>query len=495
MRRLNGFLALIPFGLRATFLYAAAMAWTKGLSMLTIPLLTAKLTPAQFGRLELLSSAAEIGGLIAGAGLVDTLFRFASAPGAAGRRAGADIVGLSLVIAALGIAATVMLSPMIAAAMPLATPSSDIVLLGIAVALESAIGVPLGWLRMHQRAGAFAALSMLRATLQAGLVVALVATGHGVAGVLWAGCITVLIIASLLTIRQKRETGIAFAPRASLRLLAYGLPLIGSGLAAFVLGTADRWLLAGTVTAASLGQYGLAAKIAMITALLAQPFEMWWYPQRLGLVGTPEGLARSSRVVSAGAAGLLCAGAATALASPWLIRLLAPPSYSPAQMMVPFLVLALVLQLLSSMANAGCYARATSNLTMGITAIAAAITLALYLLLIPRMGVYGAIAATVAGQAVRLAMFAVISQRTVPLRWPLVRLSAIAAAGIAAGAAPLVAGINATGALAGGAGLIVTIALALPVILGSGGRPALSAGLRRLARGKSGPQPSSVPVR
>jgi O-antigen/teichoic acid export membrane protein len=457
--------------------------------MVTIPVLTSMLTPAQFGRLELLSSAAEIGGLIAGAGLVDTLFRFASAPGEAGRRAGAQVAGLSLCIAGLGIAAVAFLSPMIAAAMPLATPSSDIVLLGIAVAMESAIGVPLGWLRMHQRAGAFAALSMARAALQAALVVALVVTGHGVAGVLWAGCVTTLILASVLTVRQKRETGIVFAPRESLRLLAYGLPLIGSGLAAFVLGTADRWLLAGTVSAASLGQYGLATKIAMITVLLAQPFEMWWYPQRLGLVNTPEGLARSSRVVSAGAAGLLCAGAATALASPWLITLLAPPSYAPAQMMVPFLVLALVLQLLSSMANAGCYARNTSNLTMGITAIAAAITLALYLLLIPRMGVYGAIAATVAGQAVRLAMFAVISQRTVPLQWPLVRLSAVAAAGVAAGSAPLVLGIDATGAWVGTGALAVTVVLALPAILGSGGFAPM---LRRVMRGNTAWQRSSA---
>nr|WP_294527614.1 lipopolysaccharide biosynthesis protein [uncultured Rhodopila sp.] len=489
MRRLIGFVELIPSGLRATLLYAAAMAWIKGLSMVTIPVLTSMLTPAQFGRLELLSSAAEIGGLITGAGLVDTLFRFASAPGAAGRRAGAEVAGLSLFIASAGVVAVVFLSPMIAAAMPLATPSSDIVLLGIAVALDSTIGVPLGWLRMHQRAGAFAALSMARAALQAALLVALVVTGHGVAGVLWAGCVTTLIIASVLTVRQKRETGIVFAPAASLRLLAYGLPLIGSGLAAFVLGTADRWLLAGTVSAAALGQYGLAAKIAMITAMLAQPFEMWWYPQRLGLVDSPEGLARSSRVVSAGAAGLLCAGAATALASPWLITLLAPPSYAPAQMMVPFLVLSLVLQLLSSMANAGCYARKTSNLTMGINTVAAAITLALYLLLIPRMGVYGAIAATVAGQATRLAMFATISQRTVPLQWPLVRLSAVAIAGVVAGAAPLVLGIDATGAGVGAAALLVTAVQALPIILGNGNIVSV---LRRVTRGKAELRQSSA---
>ncbi len=459
--RITKLAASIPAGLRATLCYAFAMAWTKGLAMLTVPLLTRMLSPAEFGRLELLSSAAEIGGLIAGAGLIDTLFRFASVPGKDGRQAAARIVGLSLLIAAIGIIAITLFAPAIARAMPLPTPGRDIVLLGVAVSLEAAIGVPLGWLRMHQRAGAFAGLSVLRATLQAGLVVALVTSGFGIEGVLWAGCATCLIIASLLTARQIKETGIAVAPAASLRMLAYGLPLIGSGFASFVLGTADRWLLAGSVSAEALGHYALAAKIAMVVALLAQPFELWWYPQRLGLIHTREGLARSSRVVSAGAAGLLCAGAATALIGPWLISIMAPASYAPARTMVPFLVVALVLQLLSSMANAGCYARNTSNVTMAVTGVAAAITLGLYLLLIPAYGVNGAITATVAGQAIRLVIFAVISQRTVPLAWPLRHLAVVAMAACATGAAPL---LGSTGW--GFAGLVLTSLIALPVILG-----------------------------
>ena len=57
--------------LRDAVLYGASLGWAKGLSMLMLPLLTAMLTPADFGRIELLSSAAEIGALFAGAGLVE----------------------------------------------------------------------------------------------------------------------------------------------------------------------------------------------------------------------------------------------------------------------------------------------------------------------------------------------------------------------------------------------------------------------------------------
>ena len=466
MRRLTILAASVPAGLRATLCYAFAIVWAKGLAMLTVPLLTRMLPPAEFGRLELLSSAAEIGGLIAGAGLVDTLFRFASQPGKDSQLAAARIVGLSLVIALIGVITVTLFAPALAGAMPLPTPAGDIVLLGIAVAVEAAIGVPLGWLRLRRRAGAFATMSVLRATLQVGLVVALVTTGYGVEGVLWAGCVTCLIVASLLTVRQVRETGIAIAPQASLRMLAYGLPLIGSGIASFVLGTADRWLLAGSVTPAALAQYALAAKLASIVALLAQPFELWWYPQRLGLIDTQAGLDRSSRVVSAGAAGLLCAAAAIALVGPELVAIMAPASYAPAGAMMPFLIAGLVMQLLSSMANAGCYARRTSNVTMGVTSVAAAITLGLYLPLIPSFGVSGAIAATLVGQAVRLIVFAVISQRSVPLTWPLRRLTLIALAAAATSAAPML-GVTGLGCV----GLVVTIVLALPVIAG---RPHLS---------------------
>lgn len=469
MRGLIQRIAAVPPVLRATLAYAVAMAWTKALAMLTLPLLTATLSPTEFGRLELLSSAAEIGGQIAGAGLVDTMFRFAAAPGSAGRTAAARVAGLSLLIGAVGIVAAAALSGTLASWMPLDTPRRDILLLGIAVALNSTIGVPLGWLRMNRRAGAWAGVTMLRATLQAGLLVALVASGYAISGVLWAGCITCVVASSSLTLLQRRETGIAFSPRASLGLLAYGLPLVGGGLAMFVLGTADRWLLAGQVSAAELGQDALAAKVSLIVALFAQPFELWWSPQRLAFAVTQEGLARSGKVVAAGATYLFCMGAATALAAPWLIQLLAPPSYAPAAGMAPFLVLALVCQLICSMANVGCFLGKTGAQPLAINFAAAAIALVLYILLIPTLGVTGAIVATVVAQAARLLISGVLSQRVAPLAWPFGRLASVAAAACVTGSIPLFLGTGTQSALVGLAALATTFGLAVVLIVDRAG--------------------------
>ena len=458
MRHLNA--------LPAPLIYAAAMAWTKGLALLSVPLLTANLSPTEFGRLELLASAAEIGGVLINAGLVDTLYRFASA--ADGRAEAGRVMGLALAIAATGFLLVMLCAGPVAALLPLPTPPGELRLLGTAVVLEAVIGVPLGWLRMHGRAWQFALLTGARATLQVGLMAALVLGGWGIGGVLAAGAVAGLLLAGLLTAGQARVTGIGFDRHESLRLLGYGIPLVGSGLAAFVLGTADRWLLAGAVPAAALGCYGLAVKISMIVALLAQPFELWWYPRRLVVLAGPDGRAQSSRVVTAGATLLVLAGGTVALAGPLLVTVLAPAVYAPAARMVPLLALALVLQLASSMANVGCYARRTGTQPMAVNAAAACVALAFYLLLIPRFGVDGAIAATVVAQAARLALFATLSQRTAPLDWKLPRLAAVAATPVLA----VLAGGPIGAVTLGLAGLL---ALALGLVPVSGcARPALA---------------------
>lgn len=407
----------LPGPLRDAAVYGASLGFTKALAMLTLPVLTAHLLPADFARIELLSSAAEIAALFACAGLVDTAYRFASGGDGAARRAASQILGLALSIAAISLLLCMVLAPRIAALMPLHVRALEIRLLGTAVALEALIALPMAFLRMQGKAASYAAATSLRAALQSSLVVALVLAGFGVSGVLAAGAVTAVLTAAWLTRGLAAQCGIDAAPRAWGRLMAYGMPLVGSGLASFVLGTADRWLLADHVPAADLGRYAVAAKIALIAAMLTQPFELWWYPRRLGLLQTPQGQARSARIVMLGIVLTLGAAAGTSLIGPLLIRLLTPPAYHAACAFVPWLALALAMQSIGSLVNAGCYARRTGMLPLIVNAAAAAVALGFYLLLIPRHGVWGAIEATLAAQLARMVLFFILSERILPLPW------------------------------------------------------------------------------
>jgi O-antigen/teichoic acid export membrane protein len=433
-------LAQLPAPLRAAALYALALAWTKGLSLLLLPVVTAHLEPADFARLELLSSAAEIAALLAGAGLVDTLYRFGAAPGREGAGMAARILGLAVLLAALGVILAVLFAP-VGALLPLPAPPIEVTLLGAAVAMEAAIGVPLAWLRMQGRALAWSIVMVVRGTAQAGLAAALLWSGYGVAGVLAAGAVAAGFTAGLLILRQTRETGISFAPAVWPRLLAYGLPLTGGGLASFALGTADRWFLAGAVTPEALAHYALAAKIALVSALLTQPFELWWYPRRIALLEAENGHRQTARVVGMGGALVVLAAAATALGGPVLIHLATPPAYHAAAGYLPWLCAALALQSLGSLVNVGCYMGRTGTVPMLVNGVAAVVAVLGYLVLIPDQGVMGAIFATLLAQGVRLGLFLWFSQRRVRLDYRLWRIAALGGLGIAAVALPLPLGL------------------------------------------------------
>ena len=420
----------LPPAVRATLSYAAGIAWNKAAGMLILPLLTMLLPPAQFGRLELLSTIAELGGLLVGAGLVDTLYRFASGPD--GRAPAADVLGLAVTLGALGIAASILFARPLAALMPLPTSPREIMLLGTAVSLEGVIGVPLAWLRIRGRATAFTVLSSARATAQAGLA----AQTYGLTGFLLALALVGGVASLGLTVMQMRDTGIRFNPLRWGKLIVYVLPLVGAGAASFVLFTMDRWLLAGAVPTLELGQYGLAMRFALLTQLLVQPFDMWWSARRMAMLNGPNGKARVARAVESGSVVALVAGGLAAAVGPALVQLCAPPEYQPAAAMVPFLAGVLSLQALAILASTGCYAARTGTLPMVVNGVTTAVALGGYLVLIPRTGIAGAIAANLVAEAVRLTLFETLSQRRVRLDYRAARLLPLAAGCVAAATVP-----------------------------------------------------------
>ncbi|MFK9842411.1 hypothetical protein ACJENN_25500, partial [Escherichia coli] len=92
---------------------------------------------------------------------------------------------------------------------------------------------------------------------------------------------TVALIAALLVASQLRSTGIELSWVAARQLGLYGLPLVGSALAMFALGSCNRWFLSGNVPDADIAFLGLASKLALATPLLLQPFLLWWSPRRI----------------------------------------------------------------------------------------------------------------------------------------------------------------------------------------------------------------------
>ncbi len=423
----------LPQALGQNLYYALGIVIMKGVSFFMLPFITHRLSAADFGRLEVLTSLGALGSILVGFGLLNTMFRFAGVEQdpQARARAVAETFGLNLVTGAAALAAGVLLAAPLAAWIPGGVDPYCVRLALAMVALEGCIAIPLGWLRMTDRAALFFALNTGKALLQTALVIGFLLLGRGLAGVLEAGLIAAAALAAVLIRLQWRTTGVRLRIREPRRLLVYSLPLVGSGVLGFVLTGLDRWILAEAVGPAAMAPYAVAAKFALLAALLLQPFLMWWSPRRFSVLQEVDGRHKAARYAALGSSLALLIAVGVGLTAPLLIAFLLPDEYAQAARYVPWLVLTMAVKDSAELLNLGCYAGKTTHGQLLINLAGSALGLGAMLALVPAWGVWGAIWALLFAQVVRLGLYLLISQRLLPLPYPARRLLGLAGLGVA----------------------------------------------------------------
>lgn len=397
--------------------YVASVALDKGFSLLTIPLAAAYLTPPEFGRIEVAAGLVEIVGLVLTFGVADTLVRDAGVAGDEERRrmAAARLCGASLVLAL--VAALVVQSIATSLATLTGVKLSEAALrLGLAGATVTAlIEMPLVWLRLRQRTGAFLGFIAIRSVAQAlGMWVALSA-GMGADGILVSNGLAMVGFALLLIVVQMRDTGISFDRDSIRSIMRYGVPLVGAALAMYALGSFSRLFLVGQVPDAEIAYFGLAFKLALIAPLLHQPFALWWNPRRIEVLHGVDGLRRSADVWGLGFSVLAIGSLAVALGGPVLVHLALPAAYGPAAQLVAPVVLVCALNELCTLCNVGAYARSHGLAVLAVNAAGAGAAVIGYAVLAHRFGVHGVIVAMSSGHVVRLALFVWLGRSTAPI--------------------------------------------------------------------------------
>jgi O-antigen/teichoic acid export membrane protein len=235
-----------------------------------------------------------------------------------------------------------------------------------------------------------------------------------------------LLISATLLMRQRQKTGIILSKIALERGLQFGAPLVGAGLAMFTLGTADRLFLAHHVSTFELGLYAIAAKLALATALIMEPFGLWWGARRFAIFAGKDGAANTANIAGIGFAVLIIGAAGVALAGPLFIEWFLSPAYQASVIYLQLLVGIAVLNQACTLVSLGIYNRPTGIGVFGANLIAASIALVGYSVLIPIYGVMGAIGATYIAYACRFALFYAVGRSFAPVRYPLFSASILA---------------------------------------------------------------------
>jgi O-antigen/teichoic acid export membrane protein len=418
-----------------------------------LPIYTRYLTPADYGVLQLVELSLDLIAILFGSHLGAGIFRLYQKTDVPRERAAVvstAFIVVTVAYAAAG-AATFAAAPWVSEVVFRSPDRTDLVqLAAVTLGVQGLVLVPLSYLQLVKRPGAYVATNSAKLLIQLSLNVALVVfAGMGPRGVLISNLVANVAIGVVLTAIVVRAVGARMSADVTRALLRFGLPFIPTQIASFVVTHGDRFFLQRRSGETSVGIYALAYQFGVLLARLGySPFAAAWEPTRFEVATRPDRDQIYARTFVYLNVFLCTMGVGIALFSGDLLRIIAAPAFHAAGNLVPLVTLAYVFYGWSGFLNLGILMRERTELVTAATWGAAAVALIGYVALIPPFGRLGAAIATVAAYAVRAGAVYVLAQRTWPVRYewaPVIRLLAIAcvtgALGVVAAQTPVATSI------------------------------------------------------
>ncbi|MBI4375686.1 MAG: lipopolysaccharide biosynthesis protein [Elusimicrobia bacterium] len=421
---------------RETVIYGLSTVLARLLNFLLIPLYTHLLVPEEMGVMGALFAYMAFANVLFLYGLDFALMR-KSADRPAGDRtlfstACWSVVSSSLVFSSAIHAFSAPLSSM----MDLGTRYAPLLAMAAwTLACDAVSSVIFAQLRMEHRASTYAALKTANIATNLALNVVLVAwLDWGLFGV-FAGTLGASVLTLLLLLPPAlRRLAPAFEPALWRAMLGFSLPLFPGALAAIAVQVVDRLIVLKLMGKTSAGIYQVNYKLAILMMMAVNMFDAAWRPfflQRFGQPKAPETLARVMTYFATLGCFLFLA---MSLFIPHLVALplaggkpLIDPSYWEGLAVVPLVALGYLFNgLYINLLAAPALSERTALLSYA-TILGATINVGANFLWIPRWGIMGAAAATLAAYLSMALSLYFMSRRTYPIPYEWGRLFRVAA--------------------------------------------------------------------
>lgn len=404
---------------RQSVLYGLGTLGPSLVTLLLIPVFTRRLSRAEYGILNLTETTASLAALVLYLGLEASLIRhYFVYPTEEERREAVSSLALVSLWPMLVFAVPVFLSrDWLSRLLFRGDGFSDYILLafGIAAALILC-QMGLGYVRSRDQAIRYGWLNGVRILLYALLgCFAVLALAWGAKGALAASLVAQGLIGVVSFAGMLRQVGLKLAWDKILRGLRYGLPLVPSGLALWVMALSDRYFLSRYNGLDAVGVYSMGYQLGTAPMFFFSAFQLAWPQFAFRIAGDAEAGRTYARLTRYAALGGGMAFLVIGLFAGEWVRLLSGNAYRGAASVIPLVALA-------HMAYAGHVLFATGitiREKMGwlplITGTSAAVNLVANFLLIPRLGLIGAALATLAGYLVLATLTYVFSNRYLPV--------------------------------------------------------------------------------
>lgn len=404
-------------------LYAISLFLIKGVSLFTLPLIAHYLSPADIGHLELLGITTVFFSLIVGIAMHENLYRFIGTVTSkvVRRQKGAQLYNASLIIS---ISFTALLA-LIYTLIPFKSSTitdQQLLLMALVLCFEAPLAICLAWLRLHNQASLFFKICVTTVCAQVLLLVLALLHKPDVTVIFALNVVCSFVQFLFLHIYLNFPFLVPNKQRI-LRYTAYSLPLMLSGVVAFGLSGAERWLIAGATNLETLGMYAIAAKFALGVGILIQPFHMWWMPKRFEAMNRHGG----HYVTTATTQGmvLLCV---IAVGVTWLSQLfigtLLPDTFQPAVALVGLTITMMLFKELVELTNFGILYTKKTQVFLYINLFSTALAFAICYVTFGN-GIEPILFGLIVGQLCRFLLTLWISQQSLQLPFKMVNLFAL----------------------------------------------------------------------
>lgn len=253
----------------------------------------------------------------------------------------------------------------------------------------------------------------------------------GLLGILLSGLLPTAAVAALIVLLVLRQS-VSFDWDLWKKMVVFSLPFIPGSVFLFVLNNGDRYFVSIYGGLTVLGWYGLGYKIGRLVELaVATPFRNVWSAVMVDTAHQNEGAQSIARISTYLTLAYVAAGLALSLFGPQVLAIITTRSYAESYQVVPLVTLAYLFWSLTAVADVAFYATRKTRVKPVLLGAAAAVSLLLYALLIPRFGMMGAAWATMVSFFFLAVITWIAAQRYLPVRYEYGRMAQIVAVAVA----------------------------------------------------------------
>ncbi|MDI9392450.1 MAG: oligosaccharide flippase family protein [Synergistota bacterium] len=249
--------------------------------------------------------------------------------------------------------------------------------------------------RMEERGALYSTMQITRRILDLVLLLTIVFFRRDFLGVISARALTIIFVAlfSSAMVRQYWKPVSFFDRELFSKLLRFGLPLVPASILGWVLNAMDKVALRIWADFSEMGIYSSGFRIVSALLVFQAAFTTFWVPTAYRWYETGEPLQKFEKVSDLLSLFLCMTGSFLIIFRKVIILILAP-SYSPAAIVVPFLVFFPILYTLSETTVMGIAFTRRTELGIWVSLVSALANFWGNWLLVPILGALGASIAT-----------------------------------------------------------------------------------------------------